>query len=221
MKRHWNEQELAEHWTLTSNELQCIRNRTNRNRIGFAVTLKFFQMAGRFPNDARDIPGLVLEHIARQLDIDPGSISQYRFSGRSHERDRAQVRALAEFRPATRRDANRLAAWLEAEVLPTDHRHGHVQDAAIAWCRQNRIEPPAPTRLDRVIGSAMNTFQNKFFLDSFAEIPLPCRASIDKLLEASDDADSSAEIDRTPMAELCGPILVVRAWKASSKKLKN
>jgi hypothetical protein len=202
VRQQWDEQELAEHWTLTADELQCIRNRTDRNRIGFAATLKFFQVAGRFPYNKGEIPRLALEHLARELCLNQEVLSEYKFTGRSYERDRSKIRNLVGFCPATLHDANRLTAWLQSEVLPIDHRQDHLRDAALEWCRKNGIEPPAPTRLDRIIGSAMNSFQSKFFSDSLGKIPLPCHVSLDKFLEAPDDGDDGSDIDRTPMAEL-------------------
>lgn len=44
MKRHWDEQELAERWSLTHDEFELLRNRTERSRLGFAVLFKFFQV---------------------------------------------------------------------------------------------------------------------------------------------------------------------------------
>ena len=52
MKRHWEEQELAERWLLTHDEFELVRNRTNRNRLGFAAILKFFQLEGPIPDRA-------------------------------------------------------------------------------------------------------------------------------------------------------------------------
>lgn len=202
MKQHWNEQELSEHWVLTTGELQHIRNRTVRNRIGFAATLKFFMLAGRFPLNKSEIPRIALEHLANQLDINPESISDYKFSGRSYERDRSQIREIVGFRPATQYDAIRLTTWMEKEIIPIDHRQDYLRDAALDWCRNNRIEPPATTRLDRVIGSAMNNFQNKLFSNAFESIPLPCRVAMDRLLESTDNGNNSSDIDRTLMAEL-------------------
>ena len=49
MKRHWDEQELAAHWSLAHDEFELVRNRTDHSRIGFAALLKFFQIEGRFP----------------------------------------------------------------------------------------------------------------------------------------------------------------------------
>lgn len=69
MKQHWGEQELAEHWLLTHEELEWVRNRTGRSRLGFAALLKFFQLEGRFPNERREIPTVALDYLAEQLGL--------------------------------------------------------------------------------------------------------------------------------------------------------
>ena len=61
MKRHWDEQELAEHWSLTSDEFELVRNRTDRSRIGVVALLKFFQVESRFPSNRGEVPMLALD----------------------------------------------------------------------------------------------------------------------------------------------------------------
>ncbi|WP_237446425.1 DUF4158 domain-containing protein [Shimazuella alba] len=41
--------------------------KTNANRLGFAVLLKYFQQEARFPNQKQDIPPVVVQHIADQV----------------------------------------------------------------------------------------------------------------------------------------------------------
>ena len=89
MKRHWDEHDLGERWSLTHDEFDLLRNRTGQSRIGFAVLLKFFQVDGRFPNERREVPGAALDYVAAQVAVSPEKFSKYEFGGRSCERDRA------------------------------------------------------------------------------------------------------------------------------------
>ena len=81
MKRDWTADELIEHWTLLPGEKRLLANKSGATRLGFAVLLKFFQHEGRFPPQGQDVPGTVVEYIARQLDIGGKMVSVY-FSGK-------------------------------------------------------------------------------------------------------------------------------------------
>ena len=85
MKRHWDEHDLGERWSLTHDEFDLLRNRTDQSRIGFAVLLKFFQVDGRFPNERREVPGAALDYVAAQVAVSPEKFSEYEFGGRSCE----------------------------------------------------------------------------------------------------------------------------------------
>lgn len=202
MKRHWEEQELAERWSLTHDEFELVRNRTDRGRIGFAALLKFFQLEARFPTECREVPRVALEHLAGQLEVSREAFDEYEFTGRSWERDRGQIRELLGFRQATVDDGSELTAWLQAEVVPVELGAEHLREAALDWLRKKCVEPPTPERLERIVASASNTFEKDFFAATLGRIPSPCRAALDNLLVASGDEESVSEIERTPMAEL-------------------
>ncbi|MBW4430957.1 MAG: DUF4158 domain-containing protein [Pelatocladus maniniholoensis HA4357-MV3] len=70
MKRHWEVDELIEHWTLLPNEITMLANKTGANRLGFAVLLKFFQYETKFPSSHSDIPSTVVDYIAKQVGAD-------------------------------------------------------------------------------------------------------------------------------------------------------
>lgn len=148
VKRFWDEQELAEHWALTAEEWELLARRTDRSRLGFAILLKFFQVEGRFPRDRKEIPSAARDHLADQLGVEPDAFAEYDLAGRNSKRDREQIRSALGFRRVTVADAEELAGWLRRDVLPADHEPDHLRQAALDWCRRNRIEPPTATRLD-------------------------------------------------------------------------
>lgn len=69
MKRNWNEDELLEHFVVVPIERKLIGNKTGASRLGFAMLLKYFQQEARFPSKKQDIPKVVVEFIAHQLEI--------------------------------------------------------------------------------------------------------------------------------------------------------
>src|SRR5438067_5492747 len=83
MKRHWTNEELAEHWILSSKELDLIGDsKTDHNLLGAACLLKYFQFEGRFPAQKQDIPPIVTVHLAQQLGVVPEKIIPYDWEGR-------------------------------------------------------------------------------------------------------------------------------------------
>ncbi len=44
MKRHWEPDEVVDHWTLLPDELTLLANKAGATRLGFAALLKFFQV---------------------------------------------------------------------------------------------------------------------------------------------------------------------------------
>jgi TnpA family transposase len=197
VKRHWDEQGLAEHWSLGLGEWEMLTNRTDRSRLGFAVLLKFFQIEGRFPRDRGEVPVRALDYLADQLEVCREAFSQYDLAGRSGKRDRELIRSALGFRRATVADAKGLTQWLRRDVLTLDHKHEHLQQAALDWCRRNRIEPPPPARLERIIRSALKTYEDGFFAASSARIPTGCRCAMDALLQAPESGPEA-----TPFSEL-------------------
>lgn len=49
MKRNWEVEELIEYWTLLPSELALLGSKTGAARLGFAVSLKYFQLETKFP----------------------------------------------------------------------------------------------------------------------------------------------------------------------------
>jgi hypothetical protein len=120
MKHDWNADELLEHWTLLPGEKRLLANKSGVTRLGFAVLLKFFQHEGRFPRQRQDVPGVVVEYIASQIDVAPPQWAAYDWDGRAIKYHRAQIREFLGFREATVEDGEALVAWLDEHVLPDD-----------------------------------------------------------------------------------------------------
>jgi Domain of unknown function (DUF4158) len=77
MKRHWTNEELAEHWTLSSKELDLIGDsKTDHTRLGAACLLKYFQYEGRFPAQKQDVPPIVIVHLAQQVEVGLGFVQK-------------------------------------------------------------------------------------------------------------------------------------------------
>lgn len=200
MKRNWQPEELVEHWTLLPNELGLLIQRTDSNRLGFALLLKFFQSTGRFPQQRQEIPTSVVRYVAKQLNLSPSSYANYDWQGRTIKLHRAQIREFLGFREATVADALELTRWLEKKALAYELKLESLKNAALEHLRQLSIEPPTSERLERIVRSAVRHFEEHFFRSSAQKLSLTVRQRLDELLEKaqSDEAqDSSSDEDQS------------------------
>jgi hypothetical protein len=120
MRREWSLEALIESWTLCEADQELIGAKHGATKLGFCLLLKYFEIEGRFPRRAGDIPAAAVEFVAAQLRVAPGELAGYDWSGRSIKNHRAQVRSALGFREATRGDQDKLTAWLCEQVCPSE-----------------------------------------------------------------------------------------------------
>jgi hypothetical protein len=63
--------ELVEHWTLLDRDRELVAGKRGTSRLAFALMLKFYASHGRFPESDGDLPGEVVEFVARQVQVAP------------------------------------------------------------------------------------------------------------------------------------------------------
>jgi hypothetical protein len=162
VRREWTPEELIEQWTLLDADWVLVANKTGATRLGFAVMLKFFELDGRFPRHGGEVPLAALEYVATQVKVPAGAFGEYEWSGRTVEYHRAQVRTALGFREATVGDEDKLVVWLSEEVCAVELGADRLRQALVARCRAERIEPPTPGRLERMLGAATAGFEQRF-----------------------------------------------------------
>jgi hypothetical protein len=183
MKRSWNLEELVEHCTLLPDELKLLANKTDPSRLGFAILLKCFQYEGRFPQYKGDIPVPFITYIARQIDIAPERFEEYDWNGRTIKQHRADVRALLGFREPTDSDSQALGDWLLTHILPKERDPDRLLLALYERCREIWLEPPAPGKMNRLVRSALHTYEERFCADIARRLPAETRSRLEALLQ--------------------------------------
>jgi TnpA family transposase len=196
MKRNWEIDELIEYWTLLPDELALLGNKTGATRLGFAVFLKYFQLQALFPPTQPEIPAIILNHIASQVNVPPEEYQHYDWSGRMARYHRNQIRELFGFRKAKAEDAKALVDWLVENVLNREADAEHLKAIVKERFRDLKIEPPTLGRIERLIRSALRTYENQFFQSTLQKLSSECQAALDALLQTSDLAEpANAEED--------------------------
>lgn len=142
MKRTWTEEELIERWTLSSDELPLLANKTGATRLGFAALLRFFAGEGRFPDFKGEVPGAAVAHLAKQAGVAAEEYLRYDWGGRSIRYHRAEVREHFGFREPSDADAEGLTRWLVEEILPRERDPEKLREVVYGRCREGHVEPP-------------------------------------------------------------------------------
>jgi TnpA family transposase len=205
MKRRWTLDELIDHWALLPNEIRAVNHaRTDKNRLGLALLLKWFQHENRFPRRKQEIPADVLDFLARQLSVEANVFRQYALEGRTIARHRMLVREFYGFRESTVEDAVALTDWLVANVLPQHHKLDALATAVYDRCRILHLEPPSPQRIERIIRSAINTADERFYEITRHKLTSATCVRLDALLNTSSGAEDakSDSIGRSTLHQL-------------------
>jgi len=71
------------------------------NRLGWALQLCGLRMLGFCPDDMTSAPAVAVRFLARQLDVDPGSLGSYGVRARTRTDHLAQVKSYLGFPSAT------------------------------------------------------------------------------------------------------------------------
>jgi hypothetical protein len=186
VRREWELDDLIECWTLDEDDVRLIANKSGATRLGFALLLKYFKQEGRFPHRAADVPEAAVGFVARQVGVAAGEFAAYDWAGRAIKNHRAQIRAALGFREPAVGDEDKLADWLAAELCPVELNRDRLRLALLARCRQERVEPPGPSRVERILGTAEAASERRFTTRTAARLTPDAAARLRELITAGD-----------------------------------
>ncbi|OLR24138.1 DUF4158 domain-containing protein [Bacillus cereus] len=192
MKKSWTEEELLENYMLLPNERHLVLSKkTNANRLGFAVLLKYFQKEARFPSEKQDISKDIVQHLAHQIDALPEDFFEhYRWGGkeRSYTDHRKIIRDFFGFREITSKDNLQLIQWLKEQVQLT-HDMEDLSGQAYHLFRKWKVEPPSKGSLKRMIHSAIDTYEKDLYDTISEQLSTETCCRLDVLLDVQSNED--------------------------------
>ena len=182
MRREWEPEDLIACWTLIDADWTLGANKRGPTHLGFALSLKFFELEARLPRHTGEIPQVAVEYVASQVKVEPDMLGSYKFSGRTFEYHRSQIRSALGFREATVADEDDLSRWMAEEVCPVELREERLREALLARCRAERIEPPSPSRIGRILGSARAAAEQQFCQITVSRLPSKSLTRLEELI---------------------------------------
>jgi hypothetical protein len=112
--------ELVEHWTLLDDERELAAGKRGPTRLGFALLLKFYAGAGRFPRGRSELAGDAVEFVARQPGVPASDLGFYEWSGtRPSTTGRRSAATSGSGSAAPRTAASSPNGWPPASARPS------------------------------------------------------------------------------------------------------
>ena len=190
-------------FNLSDDELALARTKnSDKNGLGFAVLLKYFQLENHYPKHIKFIDPLMLNTIANQLNISSTIINNFDWEGRSTERFRREIREFLGYREATQSDIQNLKLWLSKNVFPNAVKKSQRIEYAYTYFRENKIEPFTSKELERHIGSAHHEFEQQLFQSIYNKLTEKIKLQMAELLSDDSDIDEDEVNDNEINGEL-------------------
>ena len=182
--------------TLDKEELALVRsNNTEKNRLTFAIMLKFFQEKGRYPTDKDTIEPVLLSSLAGQLKISPALFKPIHMESRTAKRFRQKIREFLDYKVATLSDVKRLLNWLMELVKHEPYTMPQYREKVDEFLQKYKIEPFSPKQIDRFIRSAITQFEKRFFTNIVGQLSPDSIQLFKHLLHDDNNEDINAESD--------------------------
>jgi hypothetical protein len=123
------------------------------------------------------------------MKVPAADLGLYEWIGSTIEYHRTQIRAHLGYRVCSVADADKLTEWLAVSVAYAERNPDRVRDELLVQCRRERIEPPAPARVMRIVRSALHTAEVSWFTRIAARIDPAARARLLALAGAAEGDD--------------------------------
>ena len=201
MKQRWTEEELREAWQIWPAEQHMIEKKRGATRLGFALLLKFFQIEGRFPGGAIEIPAQAVRFVAEQVGVEATALRDYSWKGRALKYHRAQIREWCGFRESYAADMKGFKRWLVEEAIPQEQRPERLREIFLQRCREMRVEPPVPEKTRRLLSSALQEHETVFCAGLLRRLSPETVVRLGTLLVVQ-QADSAEGMEWTPWQSL-------------------
>jgi len=183
MKQIWYEEELAQYWSLTYEEIELLKTKPQKHYLAFCVQLKYYQYYGVFPKDEKELAYSSLQYLSEQLDIDHTSIPPYDWENRTARRHRQEILTFLNIMKLDSKGRINLMGYLTNDIFPKGILVTEAFEYVLEWLHQNKIQSPAIAQLERIIATSHSKFRESLFRKITKGISHDSKTIIDDCLE--------------------------------------
>lgn len=175
--------EFEDLYTLNPADRQFVAiRRTDANRIGIAVQLCFLRHPGRAWAPDELLPTAMTRFIARQVDADPESLTEYASRDETRREHFAELLREYGYTTLSVRDYRSLSAWLTDQARGTDSGLALVT-LLVEEIRRRRIVVPALRVVERITLTARARARQDAYTALTADLTSDQRAKLDELFD--------------------------------------
>ncbi|MBG8556044.1 Tn3 family transposase [Hymenobacter guriensis] len=203
-------EQLAQFFYLSPSDRTAVAQRRRpANRLGYAVQLCTLRFLGTFLPDPFQVPAVVVDTLAAQLQLCPAAWDDYRTRPSTWYEHQAHIVAYLDYRPFTGREGFRLARWLYAQVSTSTVRPSVLFDLATAHLVAQRVVLPGVSPLARLIARVHQRHSRHLYRLLWGRLDAAQRHALDALLVAPPGHRlTPLELLRTPPTRVSAPGLV-------------
>ncbi len=167
------------------------KRRADPLRLGFALQLVTARFVGRFLADPLDVPAVVLDYVAEQLQVaDPSCVKGYLERRATRFEHQAEISKAGGYRDFASAEAE-LTGWVADRAWMTGDGPRALFDGAVGWLRKRRVLLPGESTLARLVArvrdgaearlwdtlSGLLTADQSRLLEGLLEVPAAARFS--------------------------------------------
>jgi len=148
-------------WYFTPEQLKLIEDKHKRNRLYYALQLKYYETHLRFFKDTSAISSKTTYQVARTLGL-PGNIKS--IPPKTSATYRQEIRDFLQTKVISAADEESIKTWLLQVVFPQESLTlNQLKEKVFDFLRTKKIETFSETLLERIIKSAEHQHEQKLF----------------------------------------------------------
>jgi len=188
--------QLDRYFTFDAADREAIdSHRREHNRLGFAVQLGTVRFLGTFIASLREVPQLVVDHVARQLGVPASGFSSYGQREQTQSTHVVEIQRRYGYRPFGAAERDELAAWLFTRACSSTEGPSVLFDLATARLVEQRILLPGASIVSRLVLAARDRAARELHERIVAGATVFQLARLDALLDVP-EGERQSELER-------------------------
>lgn len=183
-------------WHYNENELALVNAKYTKNRLYFALQLKYYETHLKFFTVKNQLSHKAITKVANLLGLTP----EFTLTDKKiYAAYRKEIRDYYNRRKISKADEQRIKHWLTVEVLPHELLTiDQLKEKVFAFLKAHHIDAYSTQSVERMIRSTQHHYEETVFNNIATQLDLPTKAYLDGLLLVENGVSRLSSIKRWP-----------------------